>query len=116
MNIAADVKPSARGELEITGVNHAYLERGELNVAKMGRGLAWLDSGAPDSLVEAASYFRTLENRQGERIRRPEVIAFENGWISADELARLGRDLGKSGYGQYLQRAAEESAAHGAAA
>ena len=110
VDIAADVKPSARGELEITDVNRVYLEKGELNVARMGRGMAWLDSGTPDSLIEAASYVRALENRQGERISCPEVIAFENGWISADDLAALGRELGKSGYGQYLQRVAEESA------
>ncbi len=110
VDIAADIAPSARGELEITDVNRAYLERGELNVARMGRGMAWLDSGTPDSLIEAASYVRALENRQGERISCPEVIAFENGWISVDALAALGRELGKSGYGQYLQRVAEEQA------
>ena len=75
----------------------------------MCRCMAWLDSGTPDSLIEAASYVRALENRQGERISCPEVIAFENGWISGEELAALGRELGKSGYGQYLQRVAEES-------
>ena len=111
VDIAADVRPSARGELEITDVNRAYLEMGELHVARMGRGMAWLDSGTPDSLIEASSYVRALENRQGERICCPEVIAFENGWISADELAALGRELGKSGYGQYLIRVAEENAA-----
>ncbi len=102
------MRPSARGELEITDVNRAYLERGELSVARMGRGMAWLDSGTPDSLMEASAYVRALENRQGERICCPEVIALENGWISADALAALGRALGKSGYGQYLQRVAEE--------
>ena len=111
VDIAADVRPSARGELEITDVNRVYLDRGELSVARMGRGMAWLDSGTPDSLIEAASYVRALENRQGERISCPEVIAFENGYISADELAALGRALGKSGYGQYLIRVAEENAA-----
>ena len=109
VDIAANVAPSRRGELEITDVNRAYLDKGELNVARMGRGMAWLDSGTPDSLIEAASYVRALENRQGERISCPEVIAFENGWISGEELAALGRELGKSGYGQYLQRVAEES-------
>lgn len=112
VDIAANVAPSSRGELEITDVNRVYLERGELNVARMGRGMAWLDSGTPDSLIEAASYVRALENRQGERISCPEVIAFENGYISADDLAALGRELGKSGYGQYLMRVAEESATH----
>ncbi len=108
VDIAADVRPSARGELEITDVNRAYLERGHLHVARMGRGMAWLDSGTPDSLIEASSYVRALENRQGERICCPEVIALENGWISADALSTLGRELGKSGYGQYLMRVAEE--------
>lgn len=110
VDIAADVKPSSRGELEITDVNATYLEREELHVERMGRGTAWLDSGTPDSLIDAASYVRALENRQGERISCPEVIAFENGFISADQLATLGRALGKSGYGQYLMRVAEESA------
>ncbi len=110
VDIAADVRPSNRGELEITDVNRAYLERGELHVARMGRGMAWLDSGTPDSLIEASSYVRALENRQGERICCPEVIALENGWISADDLSALGRELGKSGYGQYLMRVAEEQA------
>jgi glucose-1-phosphate thymidylyltransferase len=110
VDIAANVKPSPRGELEITDVNRAYLERGELHVSRMGRGMAWLDSGTPDSLIEAASYVRALENRQGERIVCPEVIAYENGFIDADQLAALGRDLGKSSYGQYLIRVAEESA------
>ena len=111
VDIAANVRPSARGELEITDVNRTYLEQGDLNVARMGRGMAWLDSGTPDSLIEAASYVRALENRQGERISCPEVIAFENGWISADDLSALGGELGKSGYGQYLMRVAEESGA-----
>ena len=110
VDIAANVRPSARGELEITDVNRAYLDRGQLHVARMGRGMAWLDSGTPDSLIEASSYVRALENRQGERICCPEVIALENGWISSDELSALGRELGKSGYGQYLMRVAEEQA------
>ena len=108
VDIAADVRPSARGEFEITDVNRAYLERGELNVSRMGRGMAWLDSGTPDSLVEAASYVRALEKRQGERISCPEVIAFENEYITADQLISLGRDLGRSEYGQYLIRVGEE--------
>ena len=110
VDIAANVRPSARGELEITDVNRAYLDRGQMHVARMGRGMAWLDSGTPDSLMEASAYVRALENRQGERICCPEVIARENGWISADELSALGRQLGKSGYGQYLMRVAEEQA------
>ena len=109
VEIAASIKPSPRGELEITDVNRIYLERGQLNVERIGRGNAWLDSGTPDSLLDAAAYVRALENRQGERISCPEVIAFERGFITADELAALGQALGKSGYGQYLIRVAEEN-------
>ncbi len=108
VEIAAGLKPSPRGELEITDVNRIYLEHGGLHVKRMGRGTAWLDSGTPDSLLDAASYVRALENRQGERISCPEVIAFEHKFISVDQLAALGAELGKSGYGQYLLRVAEE--------
>ncbi len=108
VDIARSLTPSARGELEITDINQAYLERDELHVERMGRGMAWLDSGTPDSLIDAASYVRALENRQGERISCPEVIAFEQGFISVDQLAALGAALGKSNYGQYLLRVAEE--------
>ena len=108
VDIAANIKPSPRGELEITDVNRAYLDKGELRVERMGRGTAWLDSGTPDSLIDAAAYVRALENRQGERICCPEVIAYENGFISAEQLVGLGQALGKSGYGQYLLRVAEE--------
>jgi glucose-1-phosphate thymidylyltransferase len=111
VDIARALKPSARGELEITDINQAYLQRDELHVERMGRGMAWLDSGTPDSLIDAASYVRALENRQGERISCPEVIAFERGFITVDQLAALGAALGKSSYGQYLLRVAEE---HGA--
>ena len=110
VDIAASIKPSPRGELEITDVNAAYLESGELHVERMGRGTAWLDSGTPDSLADAAAYVRALENRQGERISCPELIALEQGFINRDQLAELGRKLGKSGYGQYLIRVAEEFA------
>lgn len=106
--IARGIRTSSRGELEITDVNRAYLEMGQLRVERMGRGMAWLDSGTPDSLMEAAAYVRALENRQGERILCPEVIAFENGYISRDQLAELGQRLGKSDYGRYLLRVAEE--------
>lgn len=108
VDIARDLRPSARGELEITDVNRVYLEQNQLHVERMGRGTAWLDSGTPDSLTDAASYVRALENRQGERISCPEVIALERGFINRDQLAALGRQLGKSGYGQYLLRVAEE--------
>jgi glucose-1-phosphate thymidylyltransferase len=108
VDIAADVKPSVRGELEITDVNRRYLELGQLNVERMGRGTAWLDSGTPDSLIDAASYVRALENRQGERIGCPEVVALEQGFISADKLAEQGEAMGRSAYGRYLIRVAEE--------
>ena len=102
VEIARTLKPSARGELEITDVNLAYLERGALNVERLGRGYAWLDTGTPDSLVEASEFVRTLERRQGFRIACPEEIAFENGWIDREQLRALGQALSKSGYGQYL--------------
>jgi glucose-1-phosphate thymidylyltransferase len=106
VDIAARLKPSPRGELEITDVNKAYLESGRLTVTRMGRGFAWLDTGTPDMLTEAASFVQALEHRQGFKIACPEEIAFENGWIDADTLKELGRTLGKSTYGQYLQRIA----------
>ena len=102
VDIAADLKPSARGELEITDVNSAYLERGALHVEKMGRGYAWLDTGTPDSLIEASEFVRTFEKRQGLKICCPEEIAYLMGFIDAGELERLGIALGKSSYGQYL--------------
>jgi glucose-1-phosphate thymidylyltransferase len=102
VDIARKLKPSARGELEITDVNLAYLERGALSVERLGRGYAWLDTGTPDSLVEASEFVRTLERRQGFRIACPEEIAFENGWIDREQLRSLGQALSKSGYGQYL--------------
>ncbi|WP_332686365.1 glucose-1-phosphate thymidylyltransferase RfbA [Bosea sp. (in: a-proteobacteria)] len=107
VEIARKLKPSARGELEITDVNLAYLERGALNVERLGRGYAWLDTGTPDSLVEASEFVRTLERRQGFRIACPEEIAFENGWIDREQLRALGQALSKSGYGQYLLGVAE---------
>jgi len=104
VDIAADLKPSARGELEITDVNRIYLERGQLSVEIMGRGYAWLDTGTPDSLVEAAEFVRTLEKRQGFKISCPEEIAFQNGFIDATQLGKLADALGKSSYGQYLRK------------
>lgn len=109
VDIAAKLKPSARGELEITDVNRAYLERGQLRVQKMGRGFAWLDTGTPDTLVEAAEFVRALEKRQGFRIACPEEIAFNLGWIDRSQLIALGQELSKSGYGQYLLRIAQGS-------
>ena len=109
VRIAADLKPSMRGELEITTVNKYYLERGTLRVELLGRGFAWFDAGTHDSLVEAASFVQTIEKRQNQRVAVPEEIAFLNGWISREELAALGDGLRKSGYGEYLLRLAEES-------
>jgi glucose-1-phosphate thymidylyltransferase len=102
VDFAASLKPSARGELEITDLNRMYLERGSLNVETMKRGFAWLDTGTPDSLLEAAEFVRTLEKRQGFKICCPEEIAFRLGWIDAAAVERLGNSIGKSAYGQYL--------------
>ena len=101
-DIAADIKPSHRGELEITDVNKRYLERGQLNVEIMGRGYAWLDTGTPDSLLDAASFIATLQKRQGLQVACPEEIAFRQGWINAEQLVALADPLKKNGYGQYL--------------
>ena len=102
IDIARDLKPSPRGELEITDVNRAYLEHGKLSVEIMGRGYAWLDTGTPDSLLEAAEFVRILEKRQGFKIACPEEIAFQKSFIDANELEKLAVKLGKSAYGQYL--------------
>ena len=102
VRIAADIRPSERGELEITAVNVRYLERGDLQVERLGRGFAWFDTGTHDSLVEAAGFVQAIEKRQNRRIAVPEEIAFENGWITRDELAALGRRLRASRYGEYL--------------
>jgi glucose-1-phosphate thymidylyltransferase len=101
-NLAADIKPSARGELEITDVNKRYLEQGQLNVEIMGRGFAWLDTGTHDSLLEAASFIATLQKRQGLQVACPEEISFRQGWINSEQLAALANPLKKNGYGQYL--------------
>lgn len=106
VDIAANLKPSARGELEITDVNRAYLERGKLRVEKMGRGFAWLDTGTPDSLLDASEFVRVLEKRQGFKICCPEEIAFRFGWIDARQLERLAQPLAKSNYGGYLLKLA----------
>ena len=102
VEIAASMKPSARGELEITDVNRVYLERGQLTVHTMGRGDAWLDTGTHESLLEASQFIQTLEKRQGLRICCPEEIAWRNGWIDSAQLERLAAPLAKSGYGDYL--------------
>ena len=101
-DIAASVKPSARGELEITDVNRRYLEQGQLNVEIMGRGYAWLDTGTHDSLIEAATFIATLQKRQGLMVACPEEIAYANRWIDASTLQQLATPLAKNGYGQYL--------------
>ena len=103
VEIAANLEPSARGELEITDVNRIYLEREKLSVEIMGRGFAWLDTGTPDSLLEAGEFVRTLEKRQGFKIACPEEIAFDRGFIDVNQLERLSQDFGKSSYGQYLR-------------
>ena len=101
-DIAADIKPSARGELEITDVNSRYLEQGQLSVEILGRGFTWLDTGTHDSLLEAASFIATLQKRQGLQVACPEEIAFRQGWINAEQLEALANPLKKNGYGQYL--------------
>jgi glucose-1-phosphate thymidylyltransferase len=107
VRFASEVKPSWRGELEITDVNARYLQEQALHVEKMGRGFAWLDTGTIDSLVEAASFVQTLEQRQGMKICCPEEIAYRMGFITSTQLAELSRSLGKSGYGDYLVRLIE---------
>jgi glucose-1-phosphate thymidylyltransferase len=101
-DIAASIKPSARGELEITDVNRVYLERGQLNVELMGRGMAWLDTGTHESLLDASQFIATIERRQGLKVACPEEIAYRKGYIDAAQLARLAEPLKKNGYGQYL--------------
>lgn len=102
VQIAKTIKPSARGELEITTVNQIYLERGDLDVQVMGRGYAWLDTGTHESLLEAGSFVQTLEKRQGLKIACPEEIAFRKGYISAEQVAQLAQPLAKNAYGRYL--------------
>lgn len=109
VDIAKNIKPSARGELEITCVNNAYLDRGDLNVELLGRGHAWLDTGTHDSLLEAGHFVQTIEHRQGLKVACLEEIAFNNNWISRDNLASQGKMLAKTGYGRYLLKLAEQS-------
>ncbi len=109
-DFAAALRPSSRGELEITDLNRCYLDDGALMLERLGRGYAWLDTGTHESLIEAANYIETIENRQGLKVCCPEEIAFLNGWIDADQVLRLAAPLAKSGYGQYLQ----SLVAHGA--
>ncbi len=106
--MAKSLKPSTRGELEITDLNRLYLEKKKLNVEIMGRGFAWLDTGTHDSLLEASHFIATLENRQGLKVSCPEEIAYRRGWINANQLEKLAAPLSKNGYGQYLQRVLKE--------
>jgi glucose-1-phosphate thymidylyltransferase len=110
LDIAASLKPSPRGELEITDVNKRYLEMGRLDVVTMGRGYAWLDTGTHESLLEASQFIEVIERRQGLKIACPEEIAYRMGYISADELEALAKPLAKNGYGQYLLRLLKEGA------
>ena len=107
-DIASSIKPSARGELEITDVNRAYLEKNELSVEIMGRGFAWLDTGTHDSLLDAAGFIATLQKRQGLMVACPEEIAYRQGWISAETMQRVAAQLSKNSYGQYLSKLLNE--------
>lgn len=111
VELARGLSPSARGELEITDINRAYLERGTLNVELLGRGMAWLDTGTPRSLLEASQFVEVVETRQGLKIACPEEVAFRMGWIDADALRRLAEPVAKSDYGRYLLTLANERAA-----
>ena len=108
VTMAKSLKPSPRGELEITDLNRLYLEKEKLNVEIMGRGYAWLDTGTHDSLLEASQFIATLENRQGLKVSCPEEISYRRGWINANQLEKLAAPLSKNGYGQYLQRVLKE--------
>jgi len=109
VDIAASIRPSARGELEISDVNAAYLRAGKLNVERLGRGFAWLDAGTPDSMLEASYFMRALEKRQGFRVSCPEEVAYRMGFIDRGQLMKLGREIEKSDYGRYLLAIADES-------
>jgi len=108
LDIAAQVRPSERGELEITDVNRAYLALGELDVAVMGRGYAWLDTGTHESLLEASAFIETIERRQGLKVACPEEVAYRMGWIDREQLRALAAPLAKTGYGRYLERVCDE--------
>ena len=108
IEIAKKVKPSARGELEITTVNEEYMKRGQLKVEKLGRGMTWFDTGTHDDLIETASFVQTIQKRQGLQICCPEEIAFDKGWISAEELSKLADKYMKTDYGKYLKDVAED--------
>jgi glucose-1-phosphate thymidylyltransferase len=109
VELAKQVKPSKRGELEITDLNQLYLERGQLDVQTMGRGYAWLDTGTHESMMEASHFIQTIESRQGLKVAAPEEVAWRNGWIDDAQLEALARPLAKSGYGQYLLRLLQDT-------
>lgn len=106
--MAKQLKPSARGELEITDINRLYLEKNSLSVAIMGRGYAWLDTGTHESLIEAGNFIQTIESRQGLKVSCPEEIAFRKGFIDKKQLAKLAKELNKNDYGKYLQHLAKD--------
>jgi glucose-1-phosphate thymidylyltransferase len=108
LEIAAALEPSARGELEITDVNLAYLRQGRLSVELLGRGIAWLDTGTHESLLQASGYIHAVQERQGLMVACPEEIAFRQGWVGREQLEKLGRELSKSSYGAYLCEVAED--------
>jgi glucose-1-phosphate thymidylyltransferase len=108
LDIAANLRPSPRGELEITDVNRAYLDRGALNVEKLARGIAWLDTGTHEALMQASSFIQAIEERQGMMVACLEEIAYRHGYITTAQLAELARQMGSSGYGQYLRRIVEQ--------
>ena len=111
-DFAASLKPSPRGELEITDLNRCYLDDRSLMLEKLGRGYAWLDTGTHESLTEASNYIETIENRQGLKVCCPEEIAFTNGWIDAEQVLCLAAPLAKNGYGYYLQQLVKQGRAH----
>jgi glucose-1-phosphate thymidylyltransferase len=102
VELAASLKPSPRGELEITDLNRRYLEAGALRLEKLGRGYAWLDTGNPDALLQAANFIQTIQQRQGLQVSCPEEVAFRQGWIGPTEVAQIAAQLSKTAYGQYL--------------
>ena len=108
VELASSLKPSGRGELEITDLNRLYLEQSKLHVERLGRGVAWLDTGTPEALLQAANFIQTIETRQGLQVACPEEIAFRKGWISADELRKVAESLAKTSYGEYLNVLADD--------